>query len=109
MKSWSDIVVPSAASFTALRPCHRRPVPYRALPDYAETMETMTVPEALAELGALEDPKARAVNERHGDAHGVNLSRMRALAKRIGMSTPFARELWASDDVAGQLLGLLIA
>jgi len=72
-------------------------------------METMTVPEALAELGALEDPKARAVNERHGDAHGVNLSRMRALAKRIGMSTPFARELWASDDVAGQLLGLLIA
>jgi 3-methyladenine DNA glycosylase AlkD len=25
------------------------------------------------------------------------------------MSTPFARELWATDEVAGQLLGLLIA
>lgn len=69
----------------------------------------MTVPEALAELAALEDPKARAVNERHGDAHGVNLSKMRALAKRIGMSTEFTRELWATDDVTGQLLGLLIA
>lgn len=69
----------------------------------------MTVSEALAELAALEDPKVRAVNERHGDAHGVNLSKMRALAKRIGMSTSFARELWAGDDVAGQLLGLLIA
>lgn len=69
----------------------------------------LTASEALAELAALDDPKARAVNERHGDAHGVNLSRMRALAKRIGMSTDLARQLWASDDVAGQLLGLLIA
>jgi len=69
----------------------------------------MTVPDALAELAALEDPKARAVNERHGDAHGVNLSQLRALAKRIGMSTDLARELWASGDVAGQLVGLLIA
>lgn len=72
-------------------------------------MPILTAPDALAELAALEDPKARAVNERHGDAHGVNLSQMRALAKRIGMSTALARELWESDDVAGQLLGLLIA
>ena len=72
-------------------------------------MATMTVPDALAELAALEDPKARAVNERHGDAHGVNLSKMRALAKQVGMDTGLARELWASDDVPGQLLGLLIA
>jgi 3-methyladenine DNA glycosylase AlkD len=72
-------------------------------------MATMTTAEALAELAALEDPKARAINERHGDAHGVNLSKLRALAKRTGMSTPFARELWATDEVAGQLLGLLIA
>ena len=69
----------------------------------------ITVSEALAELAALEDPKARAVNERHGDAHGVNLSKMRGLAKRIGLSTDLARSLWDSDDVAGQLLGLLIA
>ena len=81
----------------------------RAGPGYAGVMVAMTVSDALAELAALEDPKARAVNERHGDAHGVNLSKMRALAKRIGMSTAFARELWDTDDVAGQLLAVLIA
>ncbi|WP_309064860.1 DNA alkylation repair protein [Microbacterium sp.] len=71
-------------------------------------MSTLTASDALAELAALEDPKARAVNERHGDAHGVNLSKLRTLAKRIGMDAPLARELWDSGDVAGQLLALLI-
>ncbi|MGN8026590.1 DNA alkylation repair protein [Microbacterium sp. 22242] len=65
--------------------------------------------QALADLAALEDPKARAINERHGDAHGVNLSKMRALAKRIGTDPELARELWGSGDVAGQLLGILVA
>lgn len=69
----------------------------------------VTLAEALADLAALEDPKARAVNERHGDAHGVNLSQMRALAKRIGTDPELAGELWASGDVAGQLLGILLA
>lgn len=32
----------------------------------------VTVDEVMAELAALEDPKVRAVNERHGDDHGVN-------------------------------------
>lgn len=76
---------------------------------YAGCMATLTTADALAELAALEDPRARAVNERHGDAHGVNLSKMRAVAKRIGMDTDFARELWETDDVAGQLLALLVA
>src|SRR5690606_11123597 len=76
---------------------------------YAEVMAEMTAADALAELAALEDPRARAVNERHGDAHGVNLSKTRALAKRAGSDTALARELWASDDVAGQLLALLVA
>lgn len=71
-------------------------------------MSTTTAAEALAELAALEDPKARAVNERHGDAHGVNLTKMRGLAKRIGVDQDLARALWASDDVAGQLLALLV-
>jgi 3-methyladenine DNA glycosylase AlkD len=75
---------------------------------YAGPM-SVTVQEALAELAALEDPKVRAVNERHGDVHGVNLSKLRALAKRIGLSTQLARELWDADDVPGQLLALLIA
>lgn len=65
--------------------------------------------EALADLAALEDPKARAVNERHGDAHGVNLSRMRALAKGIGTDPELSAELWGSADVAAQLLGILVA
>lgn len=78
-------------------------------PIYSGRMPQITAPEALAELAALEDPKARAVNERHGDAHGVNLSKLRGLAKRVGVSTELARELWDSDDVAGQLLALLVA
>ncbi|WP_313480303.1 DNA alkylation repair protein [Microbacterium sp.] len=68
-----------------------------------------TVTDILAELSSLEDPKARAVNERHGDAHGVNLSKLRGVAKRVGLSTDLARALWAADDVAGQLVALLVA
>ena len=34
----------------------------------------------MAELAALEDPRAREVNERHGDDHGVNLGKLRAIA-----------------------------
>src|SRR3954452_6566954 len=65
--------------------------------------------DALSALAALEDPKARAVNERHGDAHGVNLSKLRALAKAIGADPDLSRALWDSGDVAGQLLGILLA
>ncbi len=68
-----------------------------------------SLPDALSALAALEDPKARAVNERHGDAHGVNLSKLRGLAKRIGVDPTLSRELWSSGDVAGQLLGILVA
>ena len=70
---------------------------------------SMTLADALAELAALEDPKARAINERHGDAHGVNLSKLRALAKRIGTDPELAGELYDSGDVAGQLLGILVS
>ncbi|MBS1672949.1 MAG: DNA alkylation repair protein [Actinobacteria bacterium] len=68
-----------------------------------------TLAQALADLAALEDPKARAINERHGDAHGVNLTRMRGLAKSIGADPDLARELYDDGDVAGQLLGILLA
>ena len=67
-----------------------------------------TVAEVMAELAALEDPKARAVNERHGDDHGVNLTKLRALAKRLKTQQDLARGLWAADDTAAQLLALLI-
>jgi 3-methyladenine DNA glycosylase AlkD len=67
-----------------------------------------TVPEVMAELAALEDPKAREVNEKHGDDHGVNLGELRALAKRLKTQQDLARQLWATDDTAARLLALLI-
>ncbi|NEK85433.1 DNA alkylation repair protein [Blastococcus saxobsidens] len=62
----------------------------------------------MAELAALEDPKARAVNERHGDDHGVNLGRLRALAKELKTQQELARGLWGTGDTAARLLALLI-
>ena len=67
-----------------------------------------TVAEVMAELAALEDPKIRAVNARHGDEHGVNLGALRALAKRLKIQQDLARELWATGDTAARLLAMLI-
>ncbi|MFJ3103381.1 DNA alkylation repair protein [Streptomyces sp. NPDC086835] len=71
-------------------------------------MAETTVAEVMAELAELEDPKARAVNERHGDDHGVNLSKLRALAKRLKTQQELACRLWETDDTAARLLALLI-
>ncbi|MFG2891090.1 DNA alkylation repair protein [Streptomyces sp. NPDC048248] len=62
----------------------------------------------MAELAELEDPKARAVNEKHGDDHGVNLSKLRALAKRLKTQQELACRLWETDDTAAKLLAILI-
>lgn len=67
-----------------------------------------TVAELMAELAKLEDPRAREVNERHGDDHGVNLSKLRAIAKRLKTQQDLARELWATGDTAARLLALLV-
>lgn len=64
--------------------------------------------QTMAELAILEDPKARAVNERHGDDHGVNLSKLRALAKRLKTQQELAGQLWETDDTAARLLAILI-
>jgi 3-methyladenine DNA glycosylase AlkD len=66
------------------------------------------VAEVLAELASLEDPRIRAVNERHGDEHGVNLGQLRAVAKRLKTQQDLARRLWQTDDSAARLLALLI-
>lgn len=71
-------------------------------------MAETTVDEVLAELAALEDPGMRAVNERHGDDHGVNLTKLRAVAKRLGTQQDLALELWRTGDAAARLLALLI-
>jgi 3-methyladenine DNA glycosylase AlkD len=72
-----------------------------------EVAET-TVAEVMAELATLEDPKIRAVNERHGDDHGVNLGNLRAVAKRLKTQQELARKLWATEDTAARLLAMLI-
>ncbi|WP_028267415.1 hypothetical protein [Arthrobacter sp. MA-N2] len=38
--------------------------------------------ELLAKLAAVEDSRAREVNEKHGDDHSVNLGKLRAIAER---------------------------
>lgn len=68
----------------------------------------MILPDALAELAALEDPKVRAANEKRGDDHGMNLARLRALAKKIKTSPELAQELWATGETPARLLSLLI-
>ena len=67
-----------------------------------------TVAELTAELAALENPKARVINERHGDDHGVNLAALRAIAKRLKTQHELAVELWATGDTATRLLALLV-
>ncbi|WP_441725549.1 DNA alkylation repair protein [Glaciibacter sp. 2TAF33] len=72
------------------------------------TVAGTTVAAVMAELAELEDPKARAVNARHGDDHGVNLSKLRASAKRLGTQQELALDLWATGDTAARLLAILI-
>jgi len=72
------------------------------------TVTEATLAEVMAELAQLEDPKARAVNERHGDDHGVNLGKLRAIAKRLKTQQEFACRLWETEDTAARLLAILI-
>lgn len=67
-----------------------------------------TVRDVTAELAALEDPKVRAVNTRHGDDHGVNLAQLRAVAKRLRAQPELAGELWETGDTAARLVALLV-
>ena len=71
-------------------------------------MAESTVPEILEELRSLAEPKILEVNARHGDDHAVNLTKLRAVAKRLGMDTALARELWATDVTEARLLATLI-
>lgn len=68
-------------------------------------MAGTTVAEVMAELAGLEDPKARAVNERHGDDHGVNLGALRALAKRLRTQQELACRLRGVGGHRGEAAG----
>ena len=71
-------------------------------------MSETTVADLMTKLADLENPKMRAINEKHGDDHGVNLTQLRAIAKRLKTQQDLARKLWATDDTAARLLALLI-
>ncbi|MBQ1084408.1 DNA alkylation repair protein [Nocardiopsis sp. B62] len=72
-------------------------------------MAETTVDEVMAELAGLEDARIREVNARHGDDHGVNLGKLRAVAKRLGKQQDLAVELWRTGDGAARLLAILIS
>lgn len=77
-------------------------------------MATRSVPQAsvsevMAELAALEDPKIRAVNERHGDDHAVNLTQLRAVAKNLKTQHDLAGQLWQTGDTAARLVAILVS
>ncbi|MCD2262174.1 DNA alkylation repair protein [Dietzia aurantiaca] len=72
------------------------------------TTTTPTLDDVMAELAELADARIREVNERHGDDHAVNLTKLRAVAKRVKKNHPLAVELWGTGDSAARLLALLI-
>ncbi|WP_367872019.1 DNA alkylation repair protein [Luteolibacter sp. Populi] len=71
----------------------------------------MTCPEVLKQLEAWGDPKGRAINAKHGageNQFGVNLAKLRALAKQLKANHPLALELWATGNVDARLLATLL-
>ena len=74
----------------------------------AQTTTETTVAEMMAELADLADPRILEVNLRHGDDHAVNLTKLRAVAKRLKTQQPLAVELWDTGDTAARLLAILI-
>lgn len=72
-------------------------------------MPEVTVAGLVDELAGLSDPRIRAVNERRGDDHGVNLTQLRAVAKRLKTQPELARRLWATGDSAARLLAILVS
>ena len=62
----------------------------------------------MADLRALADPKIGQVNHRHGDTRAVNLTQLRALAKRLKTDHDLARALWSTGDSAARLLATLV-
>jgi 3-methyladenine DNA glycosylase AlkD len=70
--------------------------------------DSTALSDVLGELATFENPQMRAVNELRGDDHGVNLSHLRALAKRLKTQHELALELWATGDTAARLLATLV-
>jgi 3-methyladenine DNA glycosylase AlkD len=69
---------------------------------------TITLTSTMRQLAALEQQGVRAINERNGDDHGVNLTQLRALAKGLKTQHELALQLWATGDTAARLLATLV-
>lgn len=67
-----------------------------------------TVESVVAQLKELEDPKILSVNERHGDDHAVNLTKLRAVAKDLKKQPELARGLWDTGESAPRLVAILL-
>lgn len=76
--------------------------------EVAQTTTAPTLSEAMGELAALSDPKVLSANQQRGDDHGVNLGKLRALAKRYKTQHELARDLWNTTDDAARLLAILV-
>lgn len=74
----------------------------------SQPTESPAVSQLMAELAELDNPRFREINAKNGDDHGVNLTSLRAVAKRLKTQHDLALELWATDDSAARLLSLLI-
>ena len=68
-----------------------------------------TLAEIRVEIQSLEDPRMRAVNEKQGNDYGVNLTKLRAVAKALKTNPELAIELWDTQETVLRLLALLIA
>ncbi|GAA1536668.1 DNA alkylation repair protein [Brevibacterium picturae] len=71
-------------------------------------MVEANVDSVMETLAAMDDPKARAINERHGDDHGVNLTKLRSVTKELKRNDELALELWNTGDTAARLVAILI-
>jgi 3-methyladenine DNA glycosylase AlkD len=98
-------------------PADTKPIPARHQDDEERPMTATTTVDpttegVLAALAALEDPAMRAANEKRGDDHGVNLTKLRAVAKAVKADPAsrhaLARQLWATDHTAARLVALLL-
>ena len=68
----------------------------------------MTLTECQQAIAEISSEKMREINRKHGSAHGANLSKLRALAKKIKSNHELAMELWNTGDADARLLALLI-
>lgn len=87
----------------------------RAAADSADSAEAVGDVGAVRDaLSRLADPGILAVNQRHGDDHAVNLTKLRAVAKQAGTGRrPAAKHelgqaLWATGDSACRLVATLL-